>query len=170
MSDNHNKNGNRLERLEELARERWGEKWAIEQKHGADGTTTEHAYHVKGRVDVDDVDQSVREYEYLWLNEENQYIVEQVQLTVERAINHEIVVDPFDLIDEDQIKWSWVKDVDDRWHRVTAVDEKEDGSERTLACRGVLEDDEIKEMATDDPSDQDYQAVELCHDCATSRT
>ncbi|RQG93715.1 hypothetical protein [Natrarchaeobius oligotrophus] len=36
-----------LERLKQLARERWGDEWAIEQRHWADGTTTEHAYHVE---------------------------------------------------------------------------------------------------------------------------
>lgn len=155
--------------LEEIARERWGEKWAIEQKHWADGTTTEHAYHVVGPADVDDIDQDVREYEYLWVNEEGEYVVERVQLTTRKTIDREVVADPYDHVDDDQIEWSWVKDENDRWHRVTDVDEHEEGEKRTLVCGDVLEHDEIDEMATYDPSDQDYQSIELCPVCAASR-
>ena len=165
MSDNRDT----LSRLKQLARERWGEEWAIEQRHWADGTTSEHAYHTIGPVDVDDVDQKVRECEYLWLNEEGQHVVERIQLTAEEAIHREIVADPFDLVDEDYLEWSWVKDTADRWHRVSAVIEKEGGDKRELVCGDVLEDDEIEEMTMYDPSDQDYQPVELCHDCAASR-
>jgi len=46
---------------------------------------------------------------------------------------------------------------------------KENGHEREVACEDVLEDDEIEEMTTYNPSDQDYQPVELCHDCAASK-
>ncbi|WP_137290655.1 hypothetical protein [Natronorubrum halophilum] len=158
-----------LERLEELARERWGDKWAIKQKHWADGTTSEHAYHMNGPVDVDDVDQKVLESERLWLNDDGQYVVERVQLTAKKAIDREVIADPFDLVDEDQIRWSWVKDGNDRWHRVISVDDQEDGTERTLACGGILKDDGIEEMVSSDPSDQDYETVELCSGCAASR-
>ncbi|SEQ29757.1 hypothetical protein [Natrinema salaciae] len=45
---------NDLDRLEELARERWGERWTITQKHFADGTTKQTAWRTYGPVDVDD--------------------------------------------------------------------------------------------------------------------
>jgi glutathione peroxidase-family protein len=43
----------RLEHLEEIARERWGERWTITQKHFADGTTKATAWRTYGPVDID---------------------------------------------------------------------------------------------------------------------
>lgn len=42
-----------IKRLKELARERWGDKWTITQKHFADGTTKQTAWRSYGPVDVD---------------------------------------------------------------------------------------------------------------------
>lgn len=42
-----------VEVLEAAARERWDDQWAIEQRHWADGTTTEHAYHIEPTDDPD---------------------------------------------------------------------------------------------------------------------
>lgn len=41
------------QRLEEAARERWGEEWAIQQRHWSDGTTSAHAFHLEPTDDPD---------------------------------------------------------------------------------------------------------------------
>ncbi|WP_265112258.1 hypothetical protein [Halosolutus halophilus] len=152
---------NRFERLEELARERWGEKWAIQQKHWADGSTTEHAYHMRGLVDVEDVDGRVHEKELLFLNDEGQHVVERIQVQVGATVDREVVADPYDLVDESEPLWSWVKDRDDQWHRV--VDDGND--ELTLACGDVLEEAEIDQKTTGDLSATDDLTVEKCESC-----
>lgn len=42
-----------LEALQAAARQRWGEEWAIEQRHWADGTSDAHAYHIEPTDDAD---------------------------------------------------------------------------------------------------------------------
>lgn len=56
MTDNGHELDSRvepLERLKELARERWGEQWTITQQHFADGTTKQTAWRTYGPVDAD---------------------------------------------------------------------------------------------------------------------
>lgn len=41
-----------LDQLEAAARERWGERWTIEVRHFADGSTSAHAFRSRGRTDA----------------------------------------------------------------------------------------------------------------------
>ncbi len=147
--------------LKEIARDRWGDEWAIEQKHWADGTTSEHVYHVRGYVDVEGIDGRVQEKEHLWLDDEGQYVVERMQIRRETIVDREIVADPFDLVDESALSWPWAEEQDGRWHRVVDVD----GDERTLACGDTLEESEISRLTSHDPSTIDYMTIEICERC-----
>ncbi|RKD85241.1 hypothetical protein [Halopiger aswanensis] len=54
-----------LERLEQLARERWGDEWAIRATHFADGTTQAYVFRSHGIVD-DDRNRKTLEQERLY--------------------------------------------------------------------------------------------------------
>lgn len=59
-----------LEKLEELARERWGERWTIKIQHFATGSRKAIAYHSRGVVDETDDGTTIRELERLQIDED----------------------------------------------------------------------------------------------------
>lgn len=69
MTDEHTLDGRTetLDRLEQAARERWGETWSISATHFADGTTQAYAFRSYGRVDGS---ADLIERERLWVDDE----------------------------------------------------------------------------------------------------
>ncbi|WP_254768253.1 hypothetical protein [Salinilacihabitans rarus] len=151
----------RLERLEELARERWGENWAIEQTHWADGTTSEHVYHMRGPVDVEGIDGRVLEKDLLVLDDEGRHVVERVRMQTGTTVDREVVSDPYDLVDESVPFGLWATGHDGQWHRVVELGT----DEVTLACGEVLKEAKISRRPTDSQSGTDDSPVERCNRC-----
>lgn len=74
-----------LERLEQLARERWGDEWAIRATHFADGTTQAYAFRSRGVVD-DDRDEKTLEQERLY-SDGDETIYQRVHVQYEDVVD-----------------------------------------------------------------------------------
>lgn len=87
----------KIERLEEIARERWGERWTITQKHFADGTTKATAWRNIGPVDVDDIEGKVFEREEIRIDD-GEALHSHVYRRAGEAIEREYEITPVDEI------------------------------------------------------------------------
>lgn len=76
-----------VDRLEELARERWGERWTIETKRFADGDRQSIAYHSRGVVDADEYDEKLVEFERLQLTDDGAVGYDRVWIRQEAIVD-----------------------------------------------------------------------------------
>jgi len=76
-----------VDRLEELAGERWGERWVIETKRFADGDRQAIAYHSRGVVDTDEYDEKLVEFERLQLGDAGEVGYDRVWLRQETIVD-----------------------------------------------------------------------------------